>query len=1210
MDILAAALVRFGAACVSGVTLLLRMVLAVTPPSRVVAGTLCCAVAATAVAAGAHAEEQKRSYRLPRGEAAAVLAQFATECGRPILFMMDAVRGEQTNALSGTYTPREALDRLLAGTALVAVHDPKSGGFIVSRRAADRPTAPPISPQTATSPPGTSADSRHLTAMPSPLTSSSTGDPLPSAPPPSRRGAGLLPLLAGWIATVMGSAQAAELPAQTGSVNGRVINASTATAIINARVAIAGTARETLTDETGRYRLDNLAPGDVRLEVRYLGLAPESATLRIPAGATVQRDFELRLDRDGPGRDVVQLSAFTVIAERDASAQALALNEQRHAPNIKNVVAIDEFGDRGNENIGDFLLFLPGLSIGTSGYEPSSASLRGIPGNNTNLSIDGAEVASSFAGNSRQLDLREVPANNISRVEITKVPTPDQPAAGLGGSINLISRSGFEATRPKFSYNLYTQFHSGRGLTFDGGPRNQSGGTSARSNQPSFDFSYLRPVGRNFALTFGGSRTWRHPRMLGGFNRTDTQSDWNLVDLFQRSSQWNGIAALFQTLSGQIGFDWRLRERNSLSGSFQYRHYDLYLTRSVLSWNYGAGATGNRSFVQGAPTAVGSATMNGSGENVNVLTETKHYALKYRHIGERWRLDASGFASLSASDRPEIDDGIFNLTPATVSNLIIRGEGIGESVGNIPTRYQATNRTGAPIDLYDGANYSLVSGTTNQADWNTRKYGGRIDVTRDFRGRLDLTMKTGVALDTTERDQRRNPRTWNFRPNGASDATARLAGRFDVFDEEFNATAPTLYGRPVRWISNEKVFRLFRQRPEWFVLDEPAAYQNYVSNSRELRETISAAYVRLDLHLLNRRIWIAAGGRFERTENEGRGPLDDLGAQFQRNPDGSFVRNAAGQRVPITNDALALRQLRYKERGAHARRDYTGFYPSANATCKLTENVLLRAAFAHTVGRPNINFIIPGTTISDPDANNPTISVNNTGLKPWTARSYDLSLESYQLKDGFGSLGVFQKDISNFFGSSSTAATPELLALYGLDADPALLRYDIVTRSNVGDARIRGLEFSYRQRLTFLPLWARGFQVFVNATKLRLAGSNLADFAGYNPLTVGGGVKFIRGRFALNGTFSAVDETRGTAVAANAANGIPANTYNFAAKQKRYGLSAEYSLHRRCSVYASVLDFDLVSNSLRYAPGTPDFARNVRLVKGGYYTAIGFRGSF
>ena len=43
------------------------------------------------------------------------------------------------------------------------------------------------------------------------------------------------------------------------------------------------------------------------------------------------------------------------------SAQALAMNEQRHAPNLKNVVAIDEYGDRGDENIGEFLMIRSAL---------------------------------------------------------------------------------------------------------------------------------------------------------------------------------------------------------------------------------------------------------------------------------------------------------------------------------------------------------------------------------------------------------------------------------------------------------------------------------------------------------------------------------------------------------------------------------------------------------------------------------------------------------------------------------------------------------------------------------------------------------------------------------------------------------------------------------------------------------------------------------
>src|SRR5687767_2727116 len=103
-------------------------------------------------------------------------------------------------------------------------------------------------------------------------------------------------------------------------------------------------------------------------------MARESATVNVSAGCTVQREFELRLEgsaRAGPAGETVKLDAFTVVVDREMSAQAIAMNEQRHAPNIKNVVAIDEFGDRGNENIGEFLLFHPGVSIETSGSEPT-----------------------------------------------------------------------------------------------------------------------------------------------------------------------------------------------------------------------------------------------------------------------------------------------------------------------------------------------------------------------------------------------------------------------------------------------------------------------------------------------------------------------------------------------------------------------------------------------------------------------------------------------------------------------------------------------------------------------------------------------------------------------------------------------------------------------------------------------------------------------
>lgn len=883
----------------------------------------------------------------------------------------------------------------------------------------------------------------------------------------------------------------------TGVIEGRVFNAASSNALVNARVSLDGTPREAITDESGSYRFYGVPAGTATVRVLYLGMQSQTATVNVPAGGTVVREFELRLDRGGrPSTDgeTVRLDAFTVVVDREMSAQAIAMNEQRHAPNIKNVVAIDEFGDRGSENIGEFLLFLPGVSIETSGSEPTTVSLRGFPGNNSGLTVDGAEMAGSFAGNSRSLDLREVPMNNISRVEVTKVPTPDMPASGLGGSINLISRSGFEARKPKLNVNAYTMFHSHNGITFDGGPRNHVKETSPDFIQPSFDFTYLHPVSKNFAITLGGGRTWRHKQPEGGTDNTDETAEWNLVNLFQRQSQWNSLAQTFSTLQGQVGFDWRISSKDTLSGSLQYRDYDLYITRSVLTWNYGVGATGNERFTQGAATGVGTVTMNGSGENVDVQSETKYYTVKYRHRGDIWRLDASGSYSTSASDRPDIDEGFFNTTPATISNVIIRGDDIPTSGGRIPTRYSARDRAGQSVNLYDGANYAINTVNTNQVDWNTQNYSAHADATREFAGRLPFTLKTGVAVDTMKRDQRRTPRVWNFRPNGATDIPSRLAGRFDVFDEAVIADAPTVYGERVRWISGEKLYDLYEAQPSWFVEDLALSHQNNVTNSREFTEMVTAGYVRGDIRLVDNRLWIVAGARYERTDNEGQGPLDDVNAQYQRNPDGTFVRNVAGQRVLVPGTALALRQLRFQERGAYSKRNYDGWYPSVNATYNVSDQLVVRAAFAQTVGRPNINFIIPGTTITEPDVASPTITVSNSGLLPWTATSYDLSLESYHLKDGFGSIGIFQKKIRNFFGSVRDQATPELLANYGLDGDPNYLNYEIATRFNAGDATINGIEFGYRQSLTFLPRWARGLQLFV--TSHAFAGGHSPRVAG------------------------------------------------------------------------------------------------------------------
>ncbi len=102
------------------------------PASLAVAAVCGSAVAGATTPVAAKAE--KRAFNLPRGDAAVTLRQFASAAGTPLVYLVDRVRGATTNAVAGEFAPRDALDRMLAGTALTAEQDVATGALIVSRR--------------------------------------------------------------------------------------------------------------------------------------------------------------------------------------------------------------------------------------------------------------------------------------------------------------------------------------------------------------------------------------------------------------------------------------------------------------------------------------------------------------------------------------------------------------------------------------------------------------------------------------------------------------------------------------------------------------------------------------------------------------------------------------------------------------------------------------------------------------------------------------------------------------------------------------------------------------------------------------------------------------------------------------------------------------------------------------------------------------------
>lgn len=79
------------------------------------------------------AQTPKKSFDLPAGAAEKTLRLFSAQSGLPVLFPTEITKGVRTEAVRGDFPPREALDRMLAGTVLTVVRNGKPDAFAIQR---------------------------------------------------------------------------------------------------------------------------------------------------------------------------------------------------------------------------------------------------------------------------------------------------------------------------------------------------------------------------------------------------------------------------------------------------------------------------------------------------------------------------------------------------------------------------------------------------------------------------------------------------------------------------------------------------------------------------------------------------------------------------------------------------------------------------------------------------------------------------------------------------------------------------------------------------------------------------------------------------------------------------------------------------------------------------------------------------------------------
>lgn len=884
-----------------------------------------------------------------------------------------------------------------------------------------------------------------------------------------------------------------------GTVTGRVMNAATGVYLEGASITVEGAAGAgTASADAGAFRLTDIPAGRRTLTVSYPGLDARQITVDIPAGGNADVNVELT-------SKVYKLEAFTVSELREGEAAAIA--RQRTAENLKQVVATDTFGNVADANVGNVLVFLPGISAQRDEAENYLISVRGIDPQYNSVMVDGTRLSGATTrGLSRAFEVDKVSTNSIESIEVIKAQLPEMDADAIGGTINLKTKSGFDRRGRDIRWGAGTNIYPKRSVFEPSGSFAYSDVLgSERRLGLAFNASYNRTYGPRSAFRAG----YASPSFTAPTPMNDFQTSEDEITLTR--------------IGTGVKLDYKLGPSASVFFNTLYNNYLDDMTQHKMRMR-----RGTATFVSDAVSRLAAASTEYEIESRYRTVKTFRFQAGGKAAWRDWSFD--GDAAWSPSDGFEKREDV----TMRINNTA------WEVDRSKRLHYPVFTQTGGPdVRNFDNG----FTDSLNRKDFHQQDeiMALQFNAKRAFATAWPTSLKGGLRWrEQTKRQNRFQPNYVYIGPDGVAGLNP-ATGRNDDNLNRFNGTDGHNYlpldGRysvVPAWPDLAAIHRELRANPQLFRENIATTIQNSLVNNGSVREAVLGTYVQGNVDI--GRFSLLTGVRREATDATAKGPVTDT--RYANTPAEAALR--FGGRVKVT-------------------REYDNYFPSAHARYRVSPNTLVRASWSTGIGRAPYNELIPVTTVNE---NAGTVSRNNSGLKPQFSKNYDLSLEHYFGRGvGVVSAGVFQKNLRNFI----FPATEVIREGPGNGFDGLYGGYLLTTRVNGGWARVRGLELNYQQSLSFLPGWLGGFGVFGNATRLLTRGTYdgatiRTTIAGFAPITANGGLSWSRAGTTLRVNYNYSGETtRGY-------NANPASiTYN--EPRNPVDVSARFRVTRRFDLF-------------------------------------------
>lgn len=851
---------------------------------------------------------------------------------------------------------------------------------------------------------------------------------------------------------------------RNGTVKGVISDKVTGEPLIGASIAVEGTGFGAASNLQGEYIIHNIKPGTYTLLIRYIGYQDvDMPNIEISAGQTIPLDVQMI-----PMSENLEEVVITV----QAKGQIGAINQERAASGIVNVVSSDKIKEVPDATAAESIGRLPGVALKRSGGEGNQVVIRGMSPQFSIIEIDGVRMTGT--GGDRSVGLSTISPEMLDGIELSKSLSADKDADAIGGVVNLRTATAASG------------FHVGAMVR---------GGYNGLDNNLG-DYKFSGSISNRFLDNKIGA-------LLNVSNERVNRSSHRMNTGYATASP-NDSTHYLQTNNTNIEIQKSIRYRTNGNLVLDYKN-DFMDIRF------------NNIYSQ--------MTMDNENRNNQFRFNQSDFQSVSNRTSPKEIMQSHNISGLFRFLTTELDV-TYAYSKSTYENFIDRyimqdptppfNEGLASTIP-IPELYFKQ-----PEDLIDkwyqvGSYSNITSLRNNERDTLSRK-----DITQvvnlnwkipfaigdKFTGKIKVGFKYSDKQREAEKervghrfyaggigDDRRNmmydlyPDMTSWDDLGYVGRTGIPGDNYIIDNYDWGNVLDGVY--QLGWGPNLPY--LIETHETYYGQDSDVALydRNGVESAKDdyvVTEKLTAGYIMAELNI-GSRIHLVPGVRYE--------VMKTTYSSFYTMADGIDPSGMKiGYPIPVAVD---------DRQNAH-------FFPSINMKIEATDWIDLRAAYYKSTSRPNFSLLSPGIT-SDQD--NIEMRAYNPYLEPSTAHNYDLGISFYTPKLGLFSANLFYKEMTDLLyrlpkyqpkwfdqlvpGSNEAegeipVALYESLQkprhLYPEDwfieeaKNPTMNSYPI---NNPNQGSIKGIELSWQTNFWYLPGAFRGLVLDLNYTYMQSA---------------------------------------------------------------------------------------------------------------------------